>query len=467
MELLIIKSKTEAGEALYLEKADLDTSFSIDPERNYPQIIWIDSFLSLTGSCMYDRENGREPNDIDIVVRADPDEDGFCIRLDAALRLKIDRIMAARFDGKETQWIGSPTGPNWKHQPIYDLALIPRKIEEPVEINEPDFAAEFYKAKHRRDQCMDCSKEPEFEILWAEGMGHAWFCSIHLRDFIKKNKEDIDAIKVVRDETASIKFQNNREPNQRDKIIAEFARFYKLSTLIEDLKKPEIEWRRLISDLRYLGNSAYPKLTAGKNWGDWTLEKVLKTFASIVDKLRSVYFTIIPPKMGDPGYSTAYWKCYRSARKYMKSNPPKKDDISNWNTKRGKLIQKDFEKEFSVFAKASAKDDERIVCGIVYVPDEKDLQGDRASAKEIKNAAWTFMESGGVFRFNHGGKEIKATVLETFLAPMNYTVQKNNGGYVTVKKGSWVLTARVNDPIIWKQIKSGVITGYSMAGKHR
>jgi len=37
-----------------------------------------------------------------------------------------------------------------------------------------DFVGE---ARHRRDKCMSCDKVPQIEALWAEGMGHAWFCN--------------------------------------------------------------------------------------------------------------------------------------------------------------------------------------------------------------------------------------------------------------------------------------------------
>lgn len=345
MNLKEIKKLSEAGELLFQKKEEPEDS----SEKKLPSLIWINEFLSIAGSYMYEREDDRPPNDLDIVIKADALEDGFIVKLDPSLRLKIDRIMAARFGIENTQWIGSPPGPNWRYRPLYDLALIPRSNTDPVEINEPEFAGEFYKEQHRLDQCMDCSKEPDFEILWAEGMGHAWFCSNHLREFITENKDDIDAIKVIRDETASIKFQNNREPNQRDKVLAEFQRT---------------------------------------------------------------------------------------------------------------------QKQFHVF-QLSKSEDERIVCGIVYAPDTVDLQGDKASAEEIKKAAWSFMENGGVFRFNHGDGTIQATTLETFIAPVDYTIKRNDGVPVTVQEGSWVLTARINDPDIWNQIKAGKIVGYSMAGKSK
>lgn len=49
---------------------------------------------------------------------------------------------------------------------------------------------------HRRDQCMtkDCESPPEFEILWAEGKAHAWFCYDDLLAFDKENPYEINSI---------------------------------------------------------------------------------------------------------------------------------------------------------------------------------------------------------------------------------------------------------------------------------
>ena len=37
-------------------------------------------------------------------------------------------------------------------------------------------------------------------------------------------------------------------------------------------------------------------------------------------------------------------------------------------------------------------------------------------------------------------------------------------GKKKVKKGSWVLVTRILDEEVWKAVKDGTLTGYSMAG---
>jgi hypothetical protein len=76
------------------------------------------------------------------------------------------------------------------------------------------------KARHRHDQCMECSKPPDLEIVWAEGVGHAWFC---WPCFIKwlgddeanpwsRKGSDVDTVKLVKDGEASKKFSDNHNP---------------------------------------------------------------------------------------------------------------------------------------------------------------------------------------------------------------------------------------------------------------
>jgi hypothetical protein len=106
-----------------------------------------------------------------------------------------------------------------------------------------------------------------------------------------------------------------------------------------DLAHPETRWPELLADLRYLGNSGYPKLSAGEEWGEWDMEALLKYFAKIVDVLRSVYFPLLPPSKDDESFDTSYWKAYRKAEQYMESSPPKEDEISGWNEQRESTIK--------------------------------------------------------------------------------------------------------------------------------
>ncbi|MHA1773398.1 MAG: DNA adenine methylase [Candidatus Heimdallarchaeota archaeon] len=114
---------------------------------------------------------------------------------------------------------------------------------------------------------------------------------------------------------------------------------FKIRGVDYDIEHPKERWRELFADLRYLGNSGYPRLVRGEKWGSFTPDKkgkelLLKYFARIVDALRSVYFPICEKKD-----ESSYWKCYQEAKKYMKSKPPSEEEAKEWNKKRKEWLE--------------------------------------------------------------------------------------------------------------------------------
>lgn len=141
--------------------------------------------------------------------------------------------------------------------------------------------------------------------------------------------------------------------------------------------------------------------------------------------------------------------------KMNKDDNLEKDNIDFQEEEKGEKL---FEKYVPIFD-VSKKKDERIVCGIVYEPDVEDSQGDKADAEEIKKAAYKYMEHAQRFKVNHKGYNVEVAILESYIAPVDFTIGKQK-----IKKGSWLMTTRILDDEIWKKIKSGELTGYSMAG---
>lgn len=120
-------------------------SIPISP-ADLPPLVWIHKFLSLTGSAAYGLD--REPNDVDLIVKAFPDDDGgMFIYLDPSLCLKITRIFEKAYPGKEVHWTPSPFGPNWDHYPLADLVIVPRPELVKEVVSEPEFREIYYDAK--------------------------------------------------------------------------------------------------------------------------------------------------------------------------------------------------------------------------------------------------------------------------------------------------------------------------------
>jgi hypothetical protein len=112
---------------------------------DFPSIVWIPDFISLAGSTLYAK--GREPNDRDIIVRADSKDQNMFVRVDASLNVKLTRILDEIFKGEKNapvQYSPSAYGPNTSYVPLYDLVLVPKDKLSITQVNEPDYADRFY-----------------------------------------------------------------------------------------------------------------------------------------------------------------------------------------------------------------------------------------------------------------------------------------------------------------------------------
>ena len=111
-------------------------------------------------------------------------------------------------------------------------------------------------------------------------------------------------------------------------------------------------------------------------------------------------------------------------------------------------------------------EDERLVTGIVLEPNEIDAQNDTVSEEAIKEAAYKF-----VSRYNKGTQlgfmhkafgELGISLVESWVARENSEFNS-----MKVKKGSWLMTVHVENDLLWKKIKNGDITGFSIGGVAR
>ncbi|OHD18508.1 MAG: hypothetical protein A2Y38_13905 [Spirochaetes bacterium GWB1_59_5] len=104
--------------------------------------------------------------------------------------------------------------------------------------------------------------------------------------------------------------------------------------------------------------------------------------------------------------------------------------------------------------------EERFVLGVVLEPETRDSQGDIYSEEEIRQAAHQFMEYFHNLGFMHrlliNGK---AKILESYIALVDFEIDGQK-----VKKGSWLLGARILDTELWNGIKEGTIAAWSIGG---
>lgn len=105
-------------------------------------------------------------------------------------------------------------------------------------------------------------------------------------------------------------------------------------------------------------------------------------------------------------------------------------------------------------------DDMQRAFGIVYSPDQEDAHGDTADALTIRRAAAEFMREGRLKNIDteHSFTSEMAFVAETWL------VRKGDKLFPDEPEGSWAVGIQINDPDLWSQLKSGELTGISLAG---
>lgn len=113
------------------------------------------------------------------------------------------------------------------------------------------------------------------------------------------------------------------------------------------------------------------------------------------------------------------------------------------------------------FVAKQQKEDERYVLGVVLVPNEYDSQGDIYDEDTVRKASEYFMEHARTLGLMHETAltEKKVKILENYVAPCDLTIDGQR-----VKKGTWLLAARILDDKLWQAVKAGSLTGWSIEG---
>jgi len=140
----------------------------------------------------------------------------------------------------------------------------------------------------------------------------------------------------------------------------------------------------------------------------------------------------------------------------------------NAQTEDQKAFDEVLQKKLPLLKTEKSTDDERFVLGVVLEPNDgtegapldPDTQKDIYSAEDIRESAHKFMEKFRNIGLMHKGViNSKVKILESYVAPVEMNV---NG--TKVRKGTWLLAVRVLDDALWRAIKRGDLTGFSIGG---
>lgn len=106
-----------------------------------------------------------------------------------------------------------------------------------------------------------------------------------------------------------------------------------------------------------------------------------------------------------------------------------------------------------------------IVTAAVLIPGELDSDGEAVTAEKIEDVALKWMEEyqlidGGGHTFNR-----MATPVESWLTRVEHVFKTAiTGEELVVPKGSWMLSAKVNEQSLMNRIESGEYSGFSVTG---
>jgi len=104
--------------------------------------------------------------------------------------------------------------------------------------------------------------------------------------------------------------------------------------------------------------------------------------------------------------------------------------------------------------------DKQIVSGLVMIPNKLIYRNDKFGERyvyydeeTVTKSAQLFLKNGMKFNQSHSATKLQLDVLESYL-----TKEQNE---FNAPKGSWVITAKVNDTELWSKIKSEEFNGFS------
>ncbi len=143
----------------------------------------------------------------------------------------------------------------------------------------------------------------------------------------------------------------------------------------------------------------------------------------------------------------------------LKSDAPAADDKGQHDTVRVFAPIVHFE-EKTVVNKRGQPEEQRLIYGVVYAPFIVDAQNDWADTDAIQRAAHRWMIESRNMKLMHRFNTDKLKPVESFIAPADFRL-----GGKEITKGTWVLVSKVFDDAIWRDVKAGKLTGYSLGGR--
>lgn len=104
-------------------------------------------------------------------------------------------------------------------------------------------------------------------------------------------------------------------------------------------------------------------------------------------------------------------------------------------------------------------DDQRLVLGVVLEPETFDLHKDIYSAQEVLKAQVNFNKHCMQANLGHDVNTDELQITKSFILEIDAFI-----GDQAVKEGTWLMEMHVSNDDVWKSVKDGGFTGFSVGG---
>lgn len=332
------------------------------------------------------------------------------------------------------------------------------------------------KGEPARDKCMQCKAEPEVEVIWADGRGRAWFDKKCFKEWKKGEAPDFMDREIVRERAVtggSVGAKFGEASKGIRKKVYKTVEYQGLAIKVDRPKgfvqsgkdDQGNEWSR-----EYKVDYGFFPRTKG---GD---DDELDVFVGPDSDATEAFW--VTQKKADGSFDEfkvfVGFASKEAAKKCFADHIPMKffggiasvpiAMMKSLLNEDPQVVAKGIE-SWTAIADVTAKlhkadSEERFVLGEVLVPEDVDAQKDIYSADEVRNAAHKFMEDyRNVGLMHRSLVNTGAKIVESYIAPCDFTV-----GDAKIKKGTWMLAVRVLDEKLWKAVKGGELTGFSIGG---
>lgn len=134
------------------------------------------------------------------------------------------------------------------------------------------------------------------------------------------------------------------------------------------------------------------------------------------------------------------------------------------------------ETDFMAFAKEhlmfSIDNDKHIITGPVMIPEKRMWRNNFGgcyvyfSAETIKEAAyrWLIENRNHSFNLDHKNDTYSVSIIESWITEDTEKDKSTALGFTDIPKGTWFVSAKVDNDELWSKIKSGEFNGFSIEG---